>query len=293
MFIKAIISIFITVILIIISKQIHIYLKDMRIRRRIGGKLDIELVLTQTLFMRSLLFSAGRFAGIIKKLKFDFIHNLKSEIERYLVVLGKPYNLMDPYTIISIQFFLAVITIVCLVSFRMNLLISFFAGIFAFFVPLIYIKQKVKLKHKNILRELPDILDLLTLMIEAGLDFASAMNRILDIEKGVLASELEYAEQEIKLGKSRIQALNDMSSRLNFLPLKSVINSITTSMKTGANIAATLKILSEQFRTESIQTAEKLAGKAPVKLLFPLVTFIFPTVFIIIFGPIVLSFLKS
>ncbi|MDO8734236.1 MAG: type II secretion system F family protein, partial [Elusimicrobiota bacterium] len=86
-------------------------------------------------------------------------------------------------------------------------------------------------------------------------------------------------------------ALNDMADRLSYLPLNTVINSLNLAFKTGGSIAPTLRVLSEQFRVERAQMAEKMAGEAPLKLMAPLILLIFPTIFIIIFGPIVLSFL--
>jgi tight adherence protein C len=98
---------------------------------------------------------------------------------------------------------------------------------------------------------------------------------------------------EIELGKSRIEAFQAMSERLQYPSLNIVINSMITAIKTGGSIAPTLRALSDQFRTERFQLAEKLAAQAPTKLMFPLVIFIFPTIFIILFGPILLTFMQG
>ncbi|OGS18201.1 MAG: hypothetical protein A3J83_04225 [Elusimicrobia bacterium RIFOXYA2_FULL_40_6] len=168
------------------------------------------------------------------------------------------------------------------------LLVLFTVG---FFMPYLWLKEKINKKQKAIFRSLPDALDLLTLLVEAGVDFNSAINILIENEKNVLTSELYHYQQEVKLGKNRINALLDLSARMDNKYLSSVISSITQALQTGSPVSATLKMLSEQFRSERSIMAEKLGAQAPVKMMIPLILLIFPTIFIVIFAPIVLSFL--
>ncbi|OGS23937.1 MAG: hypothetical protein A2297_06625 [Elusimicrobia bacterium RIFOXYB2_FULL_48_7] len=158
-------------------------------------------------------------------------------------------------------------------------------------IPYGWLKDKISRKQKEIFRCLPDALDLLTLLVEAGVDFSSAINILVENEKNALTAQLSLYQQEVKLGKNRISALLDLAEKIDNKYFSSVISSITQALKTGTPVSATLKMLSEQFRSERSIMAEKLGSQAPVKMMIPLILLIFPTIFIVIFAPIVLSFL--
>jgi len=168
-----------------------------------------------------------------------------------------------------------------------------FMGLIGYFFPVFFLNSKIKKRQIEIFRDLPDALDILTLLIEAGLDFGAALNILIEKEKGPLIDELAIAQQEIKLGASRIEALNNTIKRVKNKHLTSVLNTLIQSMQTGASIGDTLRALSDQYRTERALFAEKLGSEAPLKMMGPLILFIFPTIFIIIFGPLVLSFIAG
>ncbi|MCD6311371.1 MAG: type II secretion system F family protein [Elusimicrobia bacterium] len=160
-------------------------------------------------------------------------------------------------------------------------------------IPPMVINSKIKKRRMLLFKGLPDALDILTLLVEAGLDFGAAFNILIENEKGELIDEFYLAQQEIKLGKNRLAALTDMAKRVNYRPLSSVVNALVQSMQTGATIGPTIRALSDQFRGERALLAEKMGQEAPMKMMMPLILLIFPTIFIIIFGPIVLSFLSG
>jgi len=160
-------------------------------------------------------------------------------------------------------------------------------------IPHLVLNSKIKKRRMLLFKGLPDALDILTLLVEAGLDFGAAFNILIENEKGELIDEFYLAQQEIKLGKNRLAALTDMAKRVNYRPLSSVINALVQSMQTGATIGPTIRALSDQFRGERALLAEKMGQEAPMKMMMPLILLIFPTIFIIIFGPIVLSFLAG
>ncbi|HUJ28453.1 MAG TPA: type II secretion system F family protein [Myxococcales bacterium] len=154
--------------------------------------------------------------------------------------------------------------------------------------PLIWLRDKVKARHFAITRALPYNLDLLTLSVEAGLDFAAALGKVVEKgRKGPLSDELGITLKELKLGKTREEALRNLAQRVELSTLTSFVQALIQADKMGTPLGKVLRILSTQMRIERTQRAEKLANEAPVKLLFPLICFIFPTVFIMIFAPIV------
>ena len=163
-----------------------------------------------------------------------------------------------------------------------------------FAYPGLWLKQALKARHRRIQKSLPFVLDLLTLSVEAGLDFMSAMQRIVDRSRmDALGEELIRVLREIQLGKTRRTALKDMAERVDQPDLRSVINALVQSDELGVGIATILRIQADQMRQRRFAAAEKMANEAPVKMLFPLIAFIFPAVFVILLGPIILQILRQ
>jgi len=153
--------------------------------------------------------------------------------------------------------------------------------------PLIWLRDKIKYRHHAISRALPYNLDLLTLSVEAGLDFAAAIGKVVEKgRKGPLAAELATTLRELKLGKTREEALKNLAGRVELSSLTTFVAALIQADRMGTPLGKVLRILSTQMRIERTQRAEKLANEAPVKLLFPLIGCIFPTIFIMLFGPI-------
>ncbi len=165
-----------------------------------------------------------------------------------------------------------------------------YALVFAAFgasYPLIWLRDKVRARHHAITRALPYNLDLLTLSVEAGLDFAAALGRVVEKgRQGPLSDELAISLRELKLGKTREEALRNLAVRVELPTLSSFVQALIQADKMGTPLGKILRILSTQMRIERTQRAEKLANEAPVKLLLPLIGCIFPTIFIMLFGPI-------
>ncbi|WP_245680507.1 type II secretion system F family protein [Bacillus marinisedimentorum] len=174
-------------------------------------------------------------------------------------------------------------------------LIALFSGgiAAAFWLPHFYLKQKTKVRSAAALRELPDILDLLTVSIEAGLGFDSAVSKVVSKKEGVLASEFHRALEEIRLGKTRREALSGIRARLVTDEVSMLISSILQAEKLGIGMVQVLRTQSAEVRHQRKQRAEEEAMKAPVKMLFPLVLFIFPSLFIVLLGPAILEFLSA
>ena len=131
------------------------------------------------------------------------------------------------------------------------------------------------------------MLDLLTLSVEAGLDFMTALQRNCERRKlDPLNEELIHMIREIQLGTARRVALKNLSTRVALEDLRSVTYSLIQADELGVSIGAILRIQADQMRQRRFDRAERLANEAPVKLLLPLMLFIFPCVFIILLGPI-------
>jgi tight adherence protein C len=160
--------------------------------------------------------------------------------------------------------------------------------------PRTWLRHTIKARHREIERGLPFVLDLLTLSVEAGLDFMTAIRRLIERRKiDALSEEFIRAVREMQVGRTRKDALRDMAERVRQPDLSSVVSALVQADELGVGIGTILRIQAEQMRTRRFQRAEKMANEAPVKLLFPLVCFIFPSVFLVLLGPIFLQMLQS
>ncbi len=158
------------------------------------------------------------------------------------------------------------------------------------FLPDSWLKKSVKRRHASIERALPFVLDLLTLSVESGLDFMSGIQRIIQHrEIDPLGEELVRVFREIQVGRTRKEALQNMAIRVGHPDIRSVSNALIQADELGTGIAHALRIQADQVRTKRFQRAEKLGNEAPTKLLFPLTAFIFPSVFLVLLGPVILQ----
>ncbi len=163
-----------------------------------------------------------------------------------------------------------------------------------YWAPDLWIARKVKERRQLILLELPDFIDLLTLLAEAGLDFGTSIMTILENSKKTpLIEELSLFYAETNVGKSRIQALRDFGARVGLGELNLFLGSLLQSEKLGVDMAAYLRSQSNDFREKRIRRAERAALQAPIKMTVPLVFFIFPALILIMLGPVVISAIQS
>lgn len=161
-------------------------------------------------------------------------------------------------------------------------------------LPDIWLRGAVKARHLSIMKALPFVMDVLTLSVEAGMDFISALQRNCKSRKmDPLNEELLRMTKEIQMGSSRQEALRAMSERVGQQQLKSVAFALIQADELGVSIGAILRIQSEQLRSQRFDRAERLAATAPTKMLGPLMLCIFPAVFIILLGPVLLQAAKG
>src|SRR5207245_186846 len=148
-------------------------------------------------------------------------------------------------------------------------------------------------RGSQLLEQLPDALDLLTISVEAGLGFDAALVKVTEKLKGALSEEFKRAGAEQRVGKSRQEALRGISERVDVKELQSFISAIIQADQLGVSMSKVLRIQSETLRTERRQRAEEKAARAPILIMLPTVGCIFPSLFIVILAPAALSAMKS
>jgi len=162
-----------------------------------------------------------------------------------------------------------------------------------FMLPSIWLSRRIRRRQNEIVKTLPDAIDLLTISVEAGLPFDGAMQRVADKWDNEISRAFGRVLTEIRVGKSRRDALRDMADRCEVPDVTSFVAALVQADQLGISIAKVLRIQSEQMRIKRRQRAEEKAHQAPVKMLIPMTFLIFPSIWIVIIGPAIIILKQS
>lgn len=166
-------------------------------------------------------------------------------------------------------------------------------GLVGIMLPGMWLSSRVSQRQHQIIKTLPDAFDLITTCVEAGLGLDAALARVAEKVEGAFADELSRTLRDIGLGKMRSEALRELSDRTGVPDLTTFVNAVIQAERMGSSVGQVLRVQSEQLRTRRRQRAEEQAYKAPVKMIFPLVLCIFPTLFIVILGPAAITIMQD
>jgi tight adherence protein C len=175
----------------------------------------------------------------------------------------------------------------------MGFLVAGLSAVIGFYVPELWLRSKIQRRQKEILKAMPDALDLLTICVEAGLGFDAAMGKVREKWDNELSLVFARVLREMQLGKPRREALRDMADRVGLAEMTSFVAAVIQSEQLGVSMANILRIQSDAMRTKRRQLAEQEAQKAPIKMLFPMAFLIFPSLMIILLGPAALLLKNS
>jgi tight adherence protein C len=168
------------------------------------------------------------------------------------------------------------------------------APVLGYLLPLVWLSDSRKRRTRDVIRALPVYLDFITMAVEAGLNLTGALQQAMNKgPKGALRNEFAIVLRDLRAGITRADALRRMAERLAVPDVSSFVNAMIQAERMGASMATTLRLQSEQRRNERFQRAEKMAMQAPVKLIFPLIVFIFPVTFIVLGFPIAVKFMSQ
>lgn len=171
--------------------------------------------------------------------------------------------------------------------------LSMIAFVIGLVLPLLLVNQKISRRKLSMQKDLPDVLDLLTVSVEAGLAFDGALAKLTEKMKGALVDEFQRALQEIRMGVTRREALATLGKRCNVADLSVFTTSLVQADQLGVSIGNVLRVQSVSMREKRKQRAEEKAMKAPIKMMLPLVLFIFPTIFIVLLGPAMIQIITT
>jgi tight adherence protein C len=195
-----------------------------------------------------------------------------------------------------IVFFVIMINYPGTLTLPLKIAVCFLLGFSGFLLPDVILNRIISKRSKSIFNAFPDSLDLMAVCVEAGMGLDSSLNRVaeeIEIDSKILSDELKLLNFELRAGKSRKQALEDFAMRSDLDDVRSFTTLLIQADKFGTSIAESLKVYSDTFRTKRYQRAEEIAARLPVKLIFPLVFFIFPSLFVVILGPAVIRIYEA
>ena len=179
-----------------------------------------------------------------------------------------------------------------IMTYQMTILSGVLCALFGFYLPNIWLRQKTDKRREKVLNALPDALDLMVICVEAGMGLDSSIYRVAQETKlnhPELSDEFQLVNLEMRAGKQRKDALKNLALRTNLEEINSLVTLLIQTDKFGTSMADALRVYADSFRTQRYQRAEERAAKLPVKLIFPLVFFIFPALFVVLLGPAAIS----
>ncbi|NDJ35210.1 MAG: type II secretion system F family protein [Chloroflexi bacterium] len=215
--------------------------------------------------------------------------------EKQLVLAGNPGNL-TPQVVWGMRFvaggaLLFVMLFVMVVAgwfqsrAAVAVLIVLGSAVFGFFMPILWIKSKIDRRQQEIIKSLPDALDLMSICVEAGLGFDQAMQRVYDKWDNELGLAFGRVVREIQFGRTRREAMRNLAESVDVPDMTTFAGAIIQADQLGVSISKVLKIQSDQMRVKRRQRAQEKAQQAPVKMMIPMVLFIFPSIYIVLLGP--------
>jgi len=256
-----------------------------------------ELELQQPLFERTVRPVAQRLAGLVRRFTSP---SQVGRTERRLAMAGNPGN-MGSAEFLGLKAVVALVA--CVIAFAVlgiadrNPLFGIVMGVLAagigFLAPEFWLGNRIRRRQREILRAIPDTLDLLTISVRAGLGFDAALAKVTEKMRGPLPDEFRRGLIEIRMGKTRREALRAIVARTEVPALTNFVGAIIQAEQLGVSISKVLEVQSEQLRIERRQRAEELAAKAPIKMLLPLVGCIFPSLFVVILGPAIILIMTN
>ena len=257
-----------------------------------------EIELQQPFIERTLRPLAGRLSGSFSRLASA---SFSATTEKRLAMAGNPGDLRVAdwlgikavSSVVGAILFFLVFTFLLGTGVVLGLVLGVVGIAFGYIAPEFWLGRRVRARQHAILLQIPDALDLLTISVRAGLGFDAALGKVVEKLVGPLTDEFRRALAEVRMGKARRDALRDIVPRTEVTPLTNFVGAIIQAEQLGVSISKVLQVQSEQLRIERRQRAEEMAAKAPIKMLFPLVGCIFPSLFVVILGPAIILIVKN
>jgi tight adherence protein C len=277
-----------------------IYIKDIQTHDRLNkikkNRIQLQEEKEETLYFR-LIKPAMKTLG--DNLKQITPREIAINFEKLIIEAGKPFNFsLNDWLILELTLIvlIPILTIWLMISYGAGPSAITFVVIIelavAVIIPRYVLMSKVTQRRLQIIVKLPDVIDLLTVTVEAGLGFDAAIAKVCEKFQGPIGEEFDLVLKKIKVGKKRKDALKELIKRVNVEDVSLFAGAVVQAEELGISIASVLRTLSDQMRDRARQRIREKAQKAPIKMLLPMVIFFIPCIFIIIITPIVIGAMK-
>lgn len=235
------------------------------------------------------------FVPFLKKIKSKIFTEYVNKVDNMLKIFDLKNDLkLNAYNFIFVQILCFFFGVFCsFLVFDTDLFFMICLGFLFLILPYLKLYEQYNKVTLSILRQIPDVSNLLAIMIYSGIDFIGAINKIINILDGYLIKEIKIVSDKISLGMDVKSAFNDMAEKYNLLPLNTFVKTITISLDTGTGLTDSLYKIAVQINNDNVAAAEKKAHEAPIKMLIPMTLLVLPTIFILLFTPFIISFIKS
>lgn len=235
------------------------------------------------------------FIPVLKKIKLKIFIEYVNKVDNMLKIFDFENDLIiNAYNFIFIQILSFFVGMACsLLVFGYDLFFMLCLGILFLILPYLKLYEEYNKIIYSIVRQIPDVSNLLAIMIYSGIDFIGALNKIINILDGYLIKEIKTVTDKISLGVDTKSAFNDMAEKYNLQQLNTFAKTINISLDTGTGLTDSLYKIAEQINNDNVAIAEKKAHEAPIKMLIPMTLLVLPTIFILLFAPFIISFIKS
>lgn len=240
------------------------------------------------------------FGGIARRVMTLLPHAFVARIDKSLTVAGRPVAVQTFLALVLALGTLLPLTLTVLLSIASGgapggvaLLLILSSAAFGAALPFLWLSRRARARQLAVWKSLPNAFDLITTCVEAGLGLDAAFQRVADKLQGPFAAEIGQMLLEVEMGRPRREALKGLAARMDVPDLLAFVNAVTQAQQLGTNLGKVLRTQAAQMRVKRRQRAEETARRMPVKMVFPLVLCMMPSLFIVIIGPVVLSLIQE
>lgn len=240
------------------------------------------------------------FGGIASRVTTLLPHAFVARIDRSLTVAGRPVAVQTFVALVLALGTLPPLTLIVLLSTASGgapggvaLLLILFSAVIGAALPFLWLSRRARARQLAIWKSLPNAFDLITTCVEAGLGLDAAFQRVANNQQGPFAEEISQMLLEVEMGRPRREALIDLAVRMDVPDLLAFVNAVTQAQQLGTNLGKVLRTQAGQMRVKRRQRAEETARRMPVKMVFPLVLCMMPSLFIVMIAPVFLSVVKE
>ena len=240
------------------------------------------------------------FGGIARSVMTLLPHTFVARIGKNLTVAGRPVTVQTLLALALALGTLPPLALTILLSTASGgapggvaLLLILASAVIGAALPFLWLSRRARARQLAVWKSLPNAFDLITTCVEAGLGLDAAFQRVADKLQGPFAEEIGQMLLEVEMGRPRREALKDMAARMDVPDLLAFVNAVTQAQQLGTNLGRVLRTQAGQMRVKRRQRAEEAARRMPVKMVFPMVFCMMPSLFIVIIGPVVLSVIKE